>query len=384
MSNTNTEFDSDEYREVEVRKFKPRITHRKRRKIHSKQAVPTESNPDSSLLRAVFDELGNGDPTVASFQDIIDRVLPDLLHTRANLQEETAELDQNGQLLRPPTRAEVSSLIRAFASPGDPASVSTAIAERKLKLSREKRRAKLLDTTIQASDTVTPLPSPPASLPPHPQVIDALYNIQTTPFASSFLSRLQGTRAATSSSAIAVDWETITPWMSLMNDIRDHYVLSHPEREQALETSAPIVYSSLERSHLREVHELLTRAFWKGINVSDSLDHSPERCTIVASYKRLVIGVAILSSPRETYITYLAVRAGWDKARIARSMLYHLIMLNPKKDITLHVSVNNSAMLLYNQFGFKAEEFVAGFYEDYLDPNSRASKNAFRLRLRQQ
>lgn len=41
-----------------------------------------------------------------------------------------------------------------------------------------------------------------------------------------------------------------------------------------------------------------------------------------------------------------------------------------------------SPKLLYNRFGFKAEEFVAGFYEDYLDPQSRASKNAFRLRLR--
>lgn len=81
-------------------------------------------------------------------------------------------------------------------------------------------------------------------------------------------------------------------------------------------------------------------------------------------------------------------------------MLYHLITLNPHKDITLHVSITNPAMvglpppspcnvhllislqLLYNRFGFKAEEFIVGFYEDYLDPQSRASKNAFRLRLR--
>lgn len=63
-------------------------------------------------------------------------------------------------------------------------------------------------------------------------------------------------------------------------------------------------------------------------------------------------------------------------------MLYHLIMLNPHRDITLHVAANNPAMLLYNRFGFKAEEFIAGFYEDYLDSQSRASMNAFRLRLR--
>ena len=39
--------------------------------------------------------------------------------------------------------------------------------------------------------------------------------------------------------------------------------------------------------------------------------------------------------------------------------------------------------LLYDRFGFKAEEFIVGFYEDYMDSQSQASKNAFRLRLRQ-
>ena len=39
---------------------------------------------------------------------------------------------------------------------------------------------------------------------------------------------------------------------------------------------------------------------------------------MVAMYKKIVVGVAILSSPRETYITYLAVKAGWDKAHIGR------------------------------------------------------------------
>jgi hypothetical protein len=85
-----------------------------------------------------------------------------------------------------------------------------------------------------------------------------------------------------------------------------------------------------------------------------------------------------------------------------RTMLYHLISLNPGKDITLHVSTNNPAMvrplcflrvvceahtlhlqqLLYNRFGFKAEGFVVGFYDKYLNVQSRLSKNAFLLRLR--
>jgi hypothetical protein len=41
-------------------------------------------------------------------------------------------------------------------------------------------------------------------------------------------------------------------------------------------------------------------------------------------YKKIVVGVAILSSPRETYITYLAVKAGWDKAQIGRSVAIFL------------------------------------------------------------
>lgn len=81
----------------------------------------------------------------------------------------------------------------------------------------------------------------------------------------------------------------------------------------------------------------------------------------MAMYKKVVVGVAILSSPQETYITYLAVKVGWDNSRIARwvskssvdvllicgprTMLYHLIAMNPGKDITLHVSTNNTAMV---------------------------------------
>ncbi|KAF8074513.1 hypothetical protein FPV67DRAFT_1725355 [Lyophyllum atratum] len=380
MSDEDSEFNSDGYGE---KKPKRRLIQRKRRKVDSRLSIATEGTLHPSLPRAIFDEFGNGDSSIASFQDIIDRMLPEYLQTRAKLQEEAIEIDRTGQPLRPPTRAEVSSLINTLPRPDDAHSVSTAITTRKLKLIREKRRAKLPETNIQTSDTLTPLPPSPPSLRPHPEVLDALYSIKTTPFQSSFLSRLRGTAVAPASPAIAVDWETITPWMDLMADIRTHHALAHPETEQPIEIVAPIVYTTLEKSHLPEVHGLLERGFWKGIDVSDSLEHSPERCTIVATYKRLVVGIAILSSPRETYITYLAVRAGWDNSGIARSMLYHLIKLNPGMDITLHVSVNNSAMLLYNQFGFKAEEFVAGFYEDYLDPSSRASKNAFRLRLRQ-
>jgi hypothetical protein len=57
------------------------------------------------------------------------------------------------------------------------------------------------------------------------------------------------------------------------------------------------------------------------LSVSDSLNYTPERSTIVATYKLLVVGVALLSSPVETYITYLTVRAGWENSRIATYVL---------------------------------------------------------------
>ncbi|KAI0731378.1 hypothetical protein C8Q76DRAFT_612730 [Earliella scabrosa] len=254
------------------------------------------------------------------------------------------------------------------------------------------------DPPYPTCGSLTPIQTPRAPSVVNPQVLDALYAIQSTPYENAFLSRIQGFQPSQQIGAIAVDWETRTPWMELMCDIRDHYALAHPERVQPQEAVAPITYCTLQRCHLAQVHDLLARVFWEGIDVSDSLDYSPEKCTIVATYKQLVVGAAFLSSPQETYITYLAVRSGWDNSQIAtsviampdglydtphyRSMLYHLITLNPHKDITLHVSINNPAMLLYNRFGFKAEEFIVGFYEDYLDPNSTQSKNAFRLRLR--
>ena len=51
------------------------------------------------------------------------------------------------------------------------------------------------------------------------------------------------------------------------------------------------------------------------------------------------------------------------------------------KDITLHVSANNPAILLYQKFGFKVEEYVTNFYDKYLPPESKECKNALFLRL---
>jgi len=355
---------------------------RKKKRRKGNDGLPTSSK-ESFSLKPLLDLL---DDVETPLEDSMDRLLPEYLHDRAVQQAKESEKDSTGQLLRPLTRSDVASFLDATGTAGS-WSVSQALALRKLKVGQQRRRAGWTENNISTSTppTLTELlPAASLPLPEHSSIIEALESIKTTPFENSFLARLHGVaRGPAVPGLVSVDWETVTPWMSLMRDIRDHYTFAHPERERPSSTVSPITYSSLEPWHLDQVHDLLGRAFWSGIDVSDSLEYSPERCTIIATYNRVVVGVAIISSPRETYITYLAVRAGWDNAQIATTMLYHLISLNPHQDITLHVSANNSAMLLYNRFGFKAEEFVAGFYDAYLDPQSRASKNAFRLRLRQ-
>jgi hypothetical protein len=53
------------------------------------------------------------------------------------------------------------------------------------------------------------------------------------------------------------------------------------------------------------------------MEVRDALTTSPEKCTVVARYKKLIVGIALLSAPHETYITYVAVLPGWGRAGLA-------------------------------------------------------------------
>ncbi|KAJ7600926.1 hypothetical protein C8J56DRAFT_21755 [Mycena floridula] len=373
--------DSDNYEEAE-RKTKSRPS--KRRKLNTGASLPGASLrhsfevliPEPKPIPVGIDEDG------PCFESIINDHLAMLLESRAKLQKESIEQDDQGRSLKALTRSHFSEFIDAFSPLSIRLSAPEALALRKLKLNRERRRASVKPglKMAQNSGFVELVSMPSSRLPMNPEILEGLNKIQTTPFQNSFLARLHGSREAVP--AFAVDWDTVTPWMRLMADIREHYSLLHPARNQPEEKVAPITYTYLQACHLPQVHDLLSRVFWSGIDVTDSLDYSPERCTVVAVYNRLVVGVAIMSSPRETYITYLAVRHGWDNSQIATAMVYHLIQINPTKDISLHVSTNSAAMLLYNRFGFKAEEFIAGFYSAYLDPDSRASKNAFRLRLR--
>lgn len=45
------------------------------------------------------------------------------------------------------------------------------------------------------------------------------------------------------------------------------------------------------------------------------------------------------------YISYLAVRSGWARAGVGRFMLWWLVQAAGGKDVGLHVSANNRAMV---------------------------------------
>jgi len=139
----------------------------------------------------------------------------------------------------------------------------------------------------------------------------------------------------------------------------------------------PIDYCYFGLEHVTQVNAFLQSLFWPGINVSESLEY-PE-FTIVACYKKLVIGCAFMTP--DAYINYIAVHPEWRNAGIATFMLYHLIQTCVGKDVTLHVSANNPALLLYQKFKFKSEEYIVNFYDKYY-PDTTECKNALFLRLR--
>ncbi|OBZ85351.1 Cysteine-rich protein 2-binding protein [Choanephora cucurbitarum] len=225
-----------------------------------------------------------------------------------------------------------------------------------------------------------------------------LEKITFTPYACSFASRLYGsirhrntmTRDEPWLSSwngrklrpfIRRDFENKPKRMLLMGQIKACNGRPHAKgtpEPSGIVAGESIDYVYFQKEHLSQVNLLLSRSFWEGIDVSESLLF-PE-FSIVALYKRHVIGCAFMTP--EAYITYFAVDPGWTNANIGQFMLYHLFQTAISKDITLHVSANNNAMILYQKFGFKPEEFIVNFYDKYLPADSVYSKNAFLLRLR--
>ncbi|XP_055837948.1 cysteine-rich protein 2-binding protein [Episyrphus balteatus] len=165
------------------------------------------------------------------------------------------------------------------------------------------------------------------------------------------------------------------PWMKLMCELEHTVTGKTPKR-------STVDFCYVRPNHIAAVNALLQSYFWPGIDMSECLSY-PD-FSVVAMYKKLVVGCAFLVPDvgfNEAYISFMAVRPGWQRSGIASFMLYHLIQTCMSKDITLHVSATNPAVCLYQKFGFKIEEVILGFYEKYLPIDSKHSRHAFFLRL---
>ena len=144
----------------------------------------------------------------------------------------------------------------------------------------------------------------------------------------------------------------------------------------------PIDYCYVQPHHIPAVNAMCEEFFWKGINLSECLQYPDFSCVVL--YRKLLIGFAFMVPDvkyNEAYISFILVHPDWRGAGIGTFMIYHLIQTCMGKDVTLHVSASNPSIMLYQKFGFKAEEFILDFYDTYLPEDSHESKHAFFLRL---
>ncbi|XP_076762459.1 ada2a-containing complex component 2 isoform X2 [Xylocopa sonorina] len=169
-------------------------------------------------------------------------------------------------------------------------------------------------------------------------------------------------------------------WLKVMEELRVKVNKSNPRWK--LPPTAPIDYCYVRPQHIPAINSLCNQFFWPGIDLTECLQYPDFSCVVL--YKKLVIGFAVLVPDvgyNEAYISFFLTRPEWRRSGIGTFMLYHLIQTCMGKDVTLHVSATNPALILYQKFGFKVEEFVQDFYDKYMPPNSRECRHALFLRL---
>jgi ribosomal protein S18 acetylase RimI-like enzyme len=177
------------------------------------------------------------------------------------------------------------------------------------------------------------------------------------------------------------DYETKPPKLQLLSQIRSHLHRSDPHWTP--EPDAPLDYCYVRPNHIPTINSMCQEFFWPGIDLSECLQY-PD-FSVVVLYKKVIIAFGFMVPDvkyNEAYISFLFVHPEWRRAGIATFMIYHLIQTCMGKDVTLHVSASNPAMLLYQKFGFKTEEYVLDFYDKYYPLESTECKHAFFLRLR--
>lgn len=151
---------------------------------------------------------------------------------------------------------------------------------------------------------------------------------------------------------------------------------------QSLAPKESVDFCYLQEHHMPAVNSLVSRFFWP-VDLTECLQYPDFTCVVL--YGKLLIGCAFMTPDvkvNEAYISFLLVHPDFQRSGIGRIMLYHLIQSCFGKDVTLHVSVDNPAMILYQRFGFKAEKFCLDFYERYYPPQHYLSKHAYFMRLR--
>ncbi|XP_028593974.2 cysteine-rich protein 2-binding protein isoform X1 [Podarcis muralis] len=177
------------------------------------------------------------------------------------------------------------------------------------------------------------------------------------------------------------DYETKPPKLRLLNEIRAHSHKNDPS--WTAEPEAPIDYCYVRPNHIPTINSMCHEFFWPGIDLSECLQY-PD-FSVVVLYKKVIVAFGFMVPDvkyNEAYISFLFVHPEWRRSGIATFMIYHLIQTCMGKDATLHVSASNSAMLLYQKFGFKTEEYILDFYDKYYPLDSKECKHAFFLRLR--
>ncbi|XP_053315747.1 cysteine-rich protein 2-binding protein isoform X2 [Spea bombifrons] len=177
------------------------------------------------------------------------------------------------------------------------------------------------------------------------------------------------------------DYETRPAKVQLLAQIRAYPHRNDPSWNP--EAESPIDYCYVRPSHIPTINCICQEFFWPGIDLSECLQY-PD-FSVVVLYKKVIIAFGFMVPDvkyNEAYISFLFVHPEWRRSGIATFMIYHLIQTCMGKDVTLHVSANNPAMLLYQKLGFKTEEYVLDFYDKYYPLDSKECKHAFFLRLR--
>nr|XP_045584131.1 cysteine-rich protein 2-binding protein-like isoform X2 [Procambarus clarkii] len=179
---------------------------------------------------------------------------------------------------------------------------------------------------------------------------------------------------------IMQDYESLPLKLKLLREI-----ISYPHRNEVgwcLPPRHPIDYCYVTPKYIPAMNQLARHFFWPGIDLSEVLQYPDHTCVVL--YRSLVVGFGVLvpdTGFNMAYLSFLLVHPEWRHAGIATFVLYHLIQTCMGKDVTLHVSATNPALILYQRFGFKVEEFLSGFYDKYLPEDSPECKHAMFLRL---